>query len=103
MQRPDPRDGAERQLEHARPVDACEWRIRREPAFEFPGNGCRVTIVAGQPRGSTELQPMLMTIQLPDDLMVAEPRVEIGHARPELEGRTTPEHRVEMPVELRAV
>ncbi len=42
-----------------------------------------ISDVARQPERAAERQPVLMPVQLPDDLVVAARRIEIGHPRPE--------------------
>ena len=83
VDRPQPRERPEPELEHARPVDADERRVRVEPARELREQRGRDSGVAGQPEGAAEREPVLMPIQLPDDLVIAARRIEVRHRRPE--------------------
>src|SRR5688500_2056675 len=100
MQRPGPRDGAEAELEAAGPVDPEEWRVRGEPARELLDDAAAVPGIARQPRRANELQPVMMSIQIPDDLVIADRGIEVGHISPEDDGRAPVVHGIEMPVNL---
>ena len=77
VETPDPRKRSEAELEHARPVDPDEWRVFGEPAREFLSEGVLVTTIVGQPCGAAERKPMLVAVQLPDDLVITELRIEV--------------------------
>ena len=68
---PRPGDASERELEHARPVDADERRVRLQPVGGLAYGVFAIAVVAGEPLGAPEHEQMLMSIQLPDDLVVA--------------------------------
>ena len=76
-----------------------ERRVRVEPARRARRRTDRDTSLAGQPERAAERQPVLVAVQLPDDLVVAARRVEIRHRRPEAPRRATVDvHRIELPV-----
>jgi hypothetical protein len=103
LEAPRPRDAAERELQHAGPVDAVQRRIGGEPALQLAHEHGAIRGVAGQPPGTSERDPMLMSVELPDDLVIAARRVEIGHRRPEGLRRAPPVHHVEVPRRRRAI
>src|SRR2546423_8701438 len=94
MNRPDPRKRAQRELEHARPVDADERWIVGEPAFEIAQPGSAIFRIAGEPRGAPEDEPVLMAVQLPDDFVIAATWIEVSHVGPEPAGRAALAHGV---------
>src|SRR2546430_13401546 len=98
MTRPDPRKRAQRELEHARPVDADERWIVGEPAFEIAQPGSAIFRIAGEPRGAPEDEPVLMAVQLPDDFVIAATWIEVSHVGPEPAGRAGIGQRIEVPV-----
>src|SRR4029079_19811803 len=67
-----PRDGPETNLEHAGPVDTRPRWIPLQPAFHLIDDGLRIARVTGEPLRTAKLQPVLMPIQLPDDLVIAD-------------------------------
>src|SRR5207248_792441 len=77
VQCPEPRQRAKAELEHACPVDADERRVGVEPARELFDHRRAIAAIAGQPPRATELFPVLVAIQLPDDLVVAAARIEM--------------------------
>lgn len=100
VERPYPGDRTKRELQHACPINAQERRIAVEPALQL-STECRcVSRIAGQPSRASEHQPVLMTIQFPYDLVIADPRVETGNAGPELSRRVPPMDRIRVPVDL---
>ena len=60
-----------------------------------------ISEVARQPERAAEREPVLMAIQLPDDLVVAARRIEIRHARPEPLRGAALVHRVALPIDGR--
>ena len=58
-----------------------------------------VARVAGQPGCATELHPVLVTIDLPDDLVIAACRIEVRHVGPEDDRSAALMHGIEMPVD----
>ena len=60
--------------------------------------GVAVAAVAGQPVRRSEREEVLVPVGLPDDLVVARRRVEIGDGRPVRDWRTALVNRVEVPV-----
>ena len=100
VQRPGPGECTEGDLEHARPVDANEWRIRGKPAFELIDDRPRVARLACQPRRPAKLHPVLMAIQLPDDLVVANLRIQKRHVAIEDTRCGAAVNWIEMPVHM---
>ena len=103
MNRHRPRDSSKADLEHARPVDAGERRIRVNPALHLIDDRAGIAGLAGQPRRTAKLQPMLMTVQLPDDLVIADRGIEIRDIRPADARRMSIVYGIEMPVDDRLV
>src|SRR5688572_20950854 len=99
MQRPGPGDRTESDLQHARPVDAGQRRVRGQPALEVRRDRARVARVASQPRGAPEGEPVLVTVDLPDDLVVADCGIQIGDVSVENGRRPAVVHGIEMPVD----
>jgi hypothetical protein len=99
LDRPEPGDGAEGQLQHARPVDADQWRIGLQPAFQLPNAGFAIANVTGQPPGAPKTQPVLMAVQLPDHFVIAARGIEVGHVCPERARRPAAADRIELPVD----
>ena len=56
--------------------------IGRACAIALASEGARVALVAREPPRAADLQPVLMAIELPDDLVVADRRIEVGNLRP---------------------
>ena len=98
MQRPDPGDRAEPELQHAAPVDPTQRRIGLQPALQLGGDNVYVAAVSCQPRRPAERKPVLMAIELPDDLVIANLGIEVGHSGPEGSRGSAPVHGVEVPV-----
>ena len=80
LERPEPRQAPERELQHARPVRAAQRRIRRRASRRAAHERVVEAPIAGQRVGAAEEQPVLMPVELPDDLVVAGGGIEIGHA-----------------------
>ena len=76
-------------------------RVRVEPARQLEHEPIAISGVARQPERAAERQPVLMPIQLPDDLVVAARRIEIADPRPEAPRRAALVHRIVLPVDGR--
>ena len=98
IQCPQPRDRSQRELQHTRPVDADQRRVVGEPAGQLLLKPIAVTGVVGQPACAPQREPMLMTIQLPDDLVVAAGCIQVIDRRPEASRRPALMDRVDVPV-----
>ena len=83
MKGPEPRQRAKRDFQHARPVDAVERRIGVEASSRALREHDRGIAFAGQPERAAQHEPVLMAIELPDDLVIAARGIEIGDGRPE--------------------
>src|SRR5258708_9669260 len=62
IESPNPRNGAHRDLEAARPVDADSGRILFNPRFEMGGKRCGISLVSRHPKCQPERKKMLMTV-----------------------------------------
>ena len=99
VKRPQPRQGSQRELEHARPVHAEQGRIAFEPARELVETMVSVLRLTSQPVRAAQHQPVLVPIQLPDDLVVAAGGIQVWHAGPEDVRRAPIVNRVVVPFE----
>src|SRR5688500_2451809 len=72
VQRPHPRNRTEREFEAAGPVDSELGRVRIHPAREVPYERARVRLVTGVPVRSPERTEVLVAIELPDVLGIAD-------------------------------
>src|SRR5580698_8484361 len=78
---PDPGQGAKRDFESAGPVGPAMKRVGRDPAFELRLNFVPMASVAGQQKRLGQDNQVLMTIQFPDQFVVARAgRVEVRYA-----------------------
>jgi hypothetical protein len=98
---PGPGHRPEGRFQHAGPVDAAFGRVRLDPAFELGDEDVAIAAVAGQPERASERAPVLMPVQLPDDLVVAAGWIQIGNRRPELQRHSDIVDRIAMPVRRR--
>ena len=98
VDRPEPGNRSECHFEHAGPVDADQRRVGISPAGEFREEPRAIPRVARQPVGPSERDPVLMTVQLPDDLVIAARRLEVRDGRPERLRRTAAVDAVQVPV-----
>src|SRR6185312_3773849 len=57
--------------------------------------------IAGQPESASERQPVLMPIELPDDLVIAAGRIQVRHIGPEQARRRASVNRIEVPIDRR--
>src|SRR5882757_9988552 len=81
MPNPDPGKRPERDLQSAGPVDAAHETIGREPALELLHDLVEILALATQKERLRQQHEMLMAIQLPDVLVVADRiEIEIRHA-----------------------
>lgn len=95
---PRPRQSPKRRLEHAGPVDTVFGRIRLDPALELGDEGVTIPALAREPVRTPECAPVLVPVQLPDDLVIAARRIEIRNGCPELQRSGDAVYRVPMPV-----
>src|SRR5262249_10856289 len=80
MRDPHPGQGAHGDLERARPVDATHVGICHPPAFQLALDLTNEVLPAGHASRLRQDDEMLMAIELPDDLVVADAaRVEEGN------------------------
>src|SRR5580698_10871910 len=78
---PDPGQGAKGDFERAGPVGPAMKRVGRDPAFELRLNFVPMASVAGQQIRLGQDNQVLMTVQFPDQLVVARAgRVEVRYA-----------------------
>src|SRR5205823_13548058 len=103
LDRPHPRDRAKGELQHAGPVDACERRVRGNPALQLANEDIPIAYVSREPAGAPERNPVLVAIDFPDHLVVTARGIEIGHRGPEPPGTAPAMHGVEVPIGWRAV
>src|SRR5206468_3641272 len=75
VQRPRPSDRAKGKLETARPVHATLRRIGLDPFLDLSRERGCVTLVAGEPVRLSKAHEVLMPVQLPDDLVIADERL----------------------------
>src|SRR5438105_3427052 len=68
---PYPRKRTEGHFERADPIHAAEVRVRRPPALEFVLDLEQVLLTAGQPARLREQHEVLVAIELPHDLVIA--------------------------------
>ena len=102
LERPQPGDRAIRHLEAARPVHTDFRRVGVHPLCQMRRHALGVSLGPGQQVGAAEQQKMLMPIQLPDDLVVADDGgIEAAHATPMHARRAPLVDRVEMPIDGR--
>ncbi len=98
-QRPEPGEHADRQFEHARPIGARQRRVGVEPAAELRSKGIVVDAAAGERERTPEGEPVLMPVELPDHLVIAEGRVKIRHRSPVDPRHATAVDGIAMPVD----
>ena len=103
IDRPEPGQRPNAELEHARPVDPDERRIRVKPACELLEARGAIPAIARQPERPAELRPVLMPIQFPDDLVIAARGIEKRDGRPESPRRAAVVDGIELPVRGLAV
>ena len=58
-------------------------KVCGDPTAELLDEGCPVLPIAGEPERPAQRQPMLMTIELPDDFVIGPVWIEIVDVRPE--------------------
>lgn len=79
MIHPDPRQGSEGDLESAGPVDPALKRILSNPVFPMLHQDIEKLTSAGEQTSLGEKHEILMTIQFPDEFVIAYPiEVEVG-------------------------
>ena len=78
-------------------------RVGLEPPLELIDEAVPVPRLAGQPVGAAQGEPMLVPVQLPDDLVIADRRVQERHLRPVPHRRPAIVHRIADPVDAPAV
>src|SRR5579872_2169195 len=99
---PDPGERAKRDLEGARPIHAALEGILCEPAFQLPADLVEKLLSSGQPVGLRQQHQVLMPVQLPNYLVIANAReIEIRY-QPEITQSTLlPMDVIAPPVNLR--
>src|SRR5262245_8581778 len=99
MERPYPRNHAQRQLEAARPVDAELGRVRLHPLRSLRNKRLSEALVTGKPVCLAERYEMRVTVQLPDNFFIArDQRVQIINPAPVSEGCSFAGRWIQMPV-----
>ena len=77
-------------------------RVRVEPARQLGDEAIAIAADRPSARRAAERQPVLMAIQLPDDLVIAARRVEVRAPRDQKRPRRAAVvHRIEVPVDCR--
>src|SRR5437868_10530730 len=72
LKRPYPRHGPKGDFQTARPVYPHSRRILLHPRCQVPDKYPRKPLVAGKPKCKPECEKMLVSIQLPQDLAIAD-------------------------------
>ena len=101
VQRPHPGDRSQCELEHARPVDTGQRRVRVDPACKFRQEPIAIASAVGQPPRAPKHKPVLMPVQLPDDLVVAATGVQKRHVGPETRRGAAIVYGIEVPIDRR--
>src|SRR6266478_5240153 len=70
MINPDPRQRTKRDFQSAGPVNACSERILQKPAFQLRPDFSHELVSPSQPVGLREHDKVLVTIQLPNELVI---------------------------------
>src|SRR5215471_12255853 len=96
---PQPRYRAKRHFKTAGPIDAQLRRILVHPGIDVGRKRLRITFIAGKPICLTESDEILMPVEFPGDLLVAEKlRVQIIQTTPVDQWSALPCDRLEMPI-----
>ena len=103
VERPQPSDGAERDFETARPVDAELWRVRVHPSVGVRDERLSVRLIIRVPVSAPQRHEVLMPVQLPSELLVArDARIKKVNFAPMDERRAHARRGFEMPINGRA-
>src|SRR5688572_24070411 len=81
------------------PVDAGKRLVVPQPAFELAADSVGVAGITRQPERASKLQPVLMAVQLPNDLVVADLGTEERHVGVEDARCPAVMDRIRMPID----
>src|SRR6185436_11785120 len=99
IQRPQPGNGAKRNLKRTQPIETQTRRIALHPGRDKVDKHPRVALVASCPVGAAECYEKLMPVQLPGDLLVARTLgLQLLKLAPMHEGRALPGVWFQVPV-----